>query len=138
MSTHDLIAGLSMVNAGLQSTVQLIDDRKQNNPNAYGNFFLNLTGSAVRIGVADHMARHGNYLGYMYNSVVPFTNTQANVFALGASPFMLRPHCGYGLGYGFGPMMSFGGYWGGHHHHHHHGFYGHHHHGSSTYISIRC
>ncbi len=136
MSTYDLMAGLSFVNAGLQNTVQLIEDRKENNPNAWSKFFFNLGGSAARIGVADHMARHGNYWGYTANSFIPFTDTRANAFALGGAPFMLG---GYGFGFGmpYAPFGGFGFCGGHHHHHHHHGFYGHHH-GSSTYINIRC
>lgn len=133
MSSHDVLAGLSLVNAGLQNTVQLIEDRKENNPYAFNKFFFNMSGSAARIGAADHMARHGNYWGYMLNSFIPYTDTRANAFALGATPFM--PFGGFG--FGCAPIMPFGGFWGGHHHHHH-GHFGCHGGGSFTSISIRC
>lgn len=135
MSTHDLLAGLSFVNAGLQNTVQLIEDRKEKDPYAFNKFFFNLSGSAMRIGMADHMARHGNFWGYTLNSFVPYTDVGANAFALGAAPFMMAPFGGFGFGFGGFPLMPFGGlgFWGGHHHHHHHG-----HHGGSTIINIRC
>ena len=132
MSTLDLLAGLSYVNAGLQNTVQLIEDRKEKDPNAFNKFFFNLSGSAMRIGVADHMARHGNFWGYTLNSFVPYTNTAANAFALGA-PFMFAPFSGFNFGLGCAPFLPFGGFWGGGHHHHHHRP-----HCSSTVINIRC
>ncbi len=132
MGTLDLLAGLSYVNAGLQNTVQLIEDRKEKDPNAFNKFFFNLSGSALRIGAADHMARHGNLWGYTLNSFVPYTDTRANAFAMFSAPFMMAP-----FGFGCAPMMPFGGFWGGGFHHHHHHF-GPHHHGSTTVINIRC
>ncbi len=133
MSSHDVLAGLSFVNAGLQNTVQLIEDRKEKDPNAFNKFFFNLSGSAMRIGAADHMARHGNYWGYTLNSLVPYTDTRANAFAMMSAPFMMAPFGGFG--FGCAPIMPFGGFWGGGHHHH--GHFGCHH-GSSTVINIRC
>lgn len=132
MSTTDLLAGLSMVNAGLQCTNQLIQDKKENDPYAINKFFFNLSGSAARIGAADHMARHGNYWGYTLNSFVPYTDTRANAFALGAAPFMMRPFPTFSCA----PMMPFGGFWGGGCHHHG-GHFGPNH-GSTTVINIRC
>lgn len=132
MSSHDVLAGLSFVNAGLQNTVQLIEDRKEKDPNAFNKFFFNLSGSAMRIGAADHMARHGNYWGYTLNSLVPYTDTRANAMAMFGAPFMMAPLGG--LGFGCAPFMPFGGFWGGHHHHGHFGCHG----GGSTFINIRC
>ena len=132
MSTADILAGLSYVNAGLQCTNQYLEDRKEDKNGALNNLFFNLTGSAMRIGMADHMAQHGNYWGYTLNSFVPYTDTRANMFAM-ASPMMLG---GFGLGcMPMAPMMPFGGFGffgGGHHHHHHCGG------GGFTSISIRC
>ena len=133
MSSHDILAGLSYLNAGLQNTVQLIEDRKEKDPNAFNKFFFNLSGSAMRIGAADHMARHGNYWGYTLNSFVPYTDARANAFAMMSAPFMTAPFGGFG--FGCTPIMPFGGFWGGGHHHH--GHFGCHH-GGSTVISIRC
>ncbi len=131
MSTADILAGLSYVNAGLQCTNQFLEDRKENKGSALNNLFFNLTGSAMRIGMADHMAQHGNYWGYTLNSLAPYTDTRANTFALGMAPFMMG---GLGLGFGCAPMMPFGvfGFWGGGHHHHHCGG------GGFTSIHIRC
>ncbi len=131
MSTTDILAGLSYVNAGLQCTNQYLEDRTEDKGKALNNLFFNLSGSAMRIGMADYMAQHGNYLGYSLNSFVPYTDTRANMFAM-ASPMMLG---GFGLGMGcmpMAPMMPFGGFgfFGGHHHHHCGGGF--------TSINIRC
>ncbi|MCM1010884.1 MAG: hypothetical protein NC390_08455 [Fusobacterium sp.] len=130
MSTADTLATLSYINAGLQCTNQYLEDRKENKGSALNNLFFNLTGSAMRIGMADHMAQHGNYWGYTMNSFVPYTDQKANLFAM-ASPMMFG---GFGLGMGCMPMMPFGGFglWGGGHHHHHCGG------GGFTSIHIRC
>ena len=129
---HNTINALSMVNAGLQSTAQYITDSKAGNPYATSNFIFNLAGSTARIGMADHLARHtGNYLGYTFNSIIPYTDTSTNLFALGATSFMTPWSGMYGIGcrLGYTPMMSWG-------------FpmvsFGHHHcHSSYSSISIR-
>lgn len=134
MSTADILAGLSYVNAGLQCTNQYLEDRKEDKGGALNNLFFNLTGSAMRIGMADHMAQHGNYWGYTLNSFVPYTDTRANMFAMTA-PFMMPPMMGgfWGGCAPIMPMMPFGGFgfFGGGHHHHHCG-------GGFTSINIRC
>lgn len=127
--TCDLLAGLSYINAGLQCTNELIADKKSNNPSAWNKFFFNLGGSAMRIGMADNMARHGNFWGYSLNSMIPYTNTQANAMAF------MNPFMGMGMGFGFNPMMPMMpmggfGFWGGGCHHHCGGSY--------TSIQIRC
>lgn len=131
MSTADTLATLSYINAGLQCTNQYLTDRQENKDGALNNLFFNLTGSAMRIGMADHMAQHGNYWGYTMNSFVPYTDTRANMLAM-TSPMLLG---GFGPGFGCMPMMPFGGFgfWGGGHHHHHCGGGG-----GFTSISIRC
>lgn len=126
MSTSDWLAGLSMVNAGLQCTNQYLSDKKEDNPYALNKFFFNLSGATARIGMADYMARHGNYWGYTMNSFIPYTDTRANLFAM-SSPFMMP---GF---FGRMPFMPYGGgFFGCHPHHHCHGG------NSSTFISIRC
>ncbi len=134
MSTSDLLAGLNLVNAGLQCTNQLITDKQAGDENAWNKFFFNMSGSAVRIGMADQMARHGNFFGYTLNSFVPYTDTRANASA------MMFPFMAGGLGFWGGPMfmggcrpfIPFGGFGFGFGHHHHHC------HGGELNISIRC
>jgi len=123
-SMGDWLLGLSIANAGLQTTNQLITDTKSGNPWAFQNFGLNVMGSTARIGMADAMYRHtGSAWGYAMNSLFPYNNTFANTFALG------------GLAYGgYSPFMPFGlgmPMWGGGFHHHHHC-------GGGTSIYIRC
>ncbi len=136
MSIRDTLSTLSYINAGLQCTNQYLEDKKERPDEALPNLFSNAAGSLARIGMADHMASHGNYWGYTLNSLVPYTDTHANMFAMTA-PFMMGPMMG---GYFGGcapmmpmmPMMPFGGFgWGGGHHHHCGG-------GSFTSINIRC
>ncbi len=125
MSASDVLAGLSLVNAGLQCTNQYISDKKENNPYALNNLFFNASGSIARIGIADHMARHGNFWGYTLNSFVPYTNPAANAYAMGT---LAMPFGGWGI-----PFGGWGMPWGCRWHHHHCGpSY------SSTHISIRC
>lgn len=128
---RDTINALSMVNAGLQTTTQYIYDRKAGDPNAASKFIFNLGGSAARIGQADWLAsRTGNYLGYTFNAMIPFTDPATNAFALGAAAFMTPYAGGFGLGCR-APMpmlglpfmaytpMTYMPMWGGLHHHHH-------------------
>ena len=129
--TYDLLLGLSAINAGLQVGTQYMEDRNAGDPYAFQRFNINLLGSTARIGMADSFLRHtGSPMGYVFNSFTPYTNTRANIFALGGG-FGLGG-CGFGyrapLGFGFGLGMPM---WGGGFHHHHHG-------GSSTSIRIYC
>ena len=96
---RDTINALSMVNAGLQTTTQYIYDSKAGNPWATSNYIFNLGGATARIGQADYLARRtGNYLGYTFNAMVPYTDPVANSFALATSAFM-TPYAGtFGLG----------------------------------------
>ena len=137
----DTINALHIVNAGLQTTSQYIYDRKSGDANAIPKFIFNLGGSAARIGQADWLARRtGNYLGYTFNTIVPYTDPYANSFALATSAFM-TPYAGaFGLGcrapmpyiglpfmsYATMPYMAHGF---GHHHHHCHSSY--------TSVSVR-
>ena len=137
---RETINALSMVNAGLQTTTQYIYDRKAGDPWAANKFIFNLGGSAARIGQADWLARRtGNYLGYTFNAMIPYTDPYANSFALTSGAFM-TPYAGaFGLGcrapmptfmpmafMGFAPFVPMGF---GHHHHHCHSSY--------TSVSVR-
>lgn len=126
-STCNWLAGLSIANAGLQCTNQLITDNKANDPNALSKFVFNLSGAAMRIGVADYAAReYNNIWPYSVNSWFPYTNPQSNNTALMAETFSMPFSWGWGM-----PMGGWNWGWGGGGHHHCHC-------GSTTKIFIRC
>ena len=131
MSTSNWLAGLTMANATLQNTADLITGMRAGDANAFGRFTINMAGSAMRVGIDDELARRGNYMGYAFDTMIPYNNTGYNLFA------MQTPMMSGGFGWGgfrrsFPPLFGgFGGF--GHHHHHSSVTFG-----RSNTLIIRC
>lgn len=103
--SNNWLPALSMVNAFLQSTNKYMVDKKAGDENALSNFSGNIFASGVRIGMAENMRTYGDMRGYLVNGMIPYTDANANQFAVGSAlSGMFSP---YGGGFYYGsPFMA--------------------------------